>query len=328
MNKKGLIRLAVILLVLTLIACQATPTPTPALTSEPTATATPTSLTILPPTDTVTPLPPADTPRPTATPPSTLIHAPTAYPPEITPQGATMVLIPAGAFQMGCDTNNSAESCTASYQDDEKPLHTVTLDAYYIDKYEVTNALYQACVEAGGCTPPSITSSSTRSSYYGNPEFADYPVIYVSWEQARKYCAWRGARLPTEAQWEKAARGDQDTRMYPWGNQFPSCSLVNRSICHGDTEKVGNYPSGASPYGVMDMAGNVWEWVNDWYDSGYYNNSPSNDPPGPETGQYRVLRGGAWQDNFWGSFRSATRNRHVDPGYVDYSFGFRCAASP
>lgn len=264
--------------------------------------------------------PPTFTPVPTSKPTDT--PSPTAYPSEITQKSAAMVLIPAGAFQMGCDPNNSAESC----QDNEKPLHTVTLDTYYIDKYEVTNGLYQACVESGGCTRPSNTKSNTRSSYYNRAEFADYPVIYVSWEQARKYCAWRGARLPTEAEWEKAARGDQDTRMYPWGNQAADCERANFTGCINDTEKVGSYPKGASPYGVLDMAGNVLEWVNDWYDSGYYYISPSYNPPGPEAGQFRVLRGGGWNGDRY-LIRSAYRC-HYSPGDLYYVIGFRCVSPP
>ena len=188
-----------------------------------------------------------------------------------------MVLVPAGTFQMGCDSaHNGGYGCGAAHSD-ELPLHMVTLDAYRIDRTEVTNAQYAQCVAAGGCTVPADYSSSTCSPYYNKATYAKYPVIHVTWHQADAYCRWAGKRLPSEAEWEKAARGASDTRAYPWGDGTPTCALVNGDVngyCVGDTNAVGSYPAGVSPYGALDMAGNVWEWVNDWYSDTYYSVSP------------------------------------------------------
>ena len=178
-------------------------------------------------------------------------------------------------------------------------MHTVTLDAFWMDQTEVTNGMYAKCVEAGACSPPGYTDSRSRSSYYGDAAFADYPVIYVDWNQAAAYCEWAGRDLPTEAQWDYAARGGLTGALYPWGNEDPSCTLGAQNSAQydpcspDDTIPVGSFaPNG---YGLYDMGGNVWEWVADWYD--FYSNAALENPTGPASGERRVLRGGAWDNN-------------------------------
>ena len=249
--------------------------------------------------------------------------------------GAEMVFVPAGPFWMG-----SLEDDSYAYQN-EMPQREVTLDAFWIDRYEVTNARYAACVDAGVCKAPFAfgmfkPNSSTREQYFGNPEYVNYPVIYVNWFAAQEYCTWAGKRLPTEAEWEKAARGT-DGRLFPWGNKDVTGNLANladantnydwtiRYINDGfqDTSPAGNYPQGASPYGAMDMAGNVWEWVQDWYDVSYYRTAPDENPAGPDEGEYKGLRGGSWQSSNWG-IRAALRSR-LEPDIAYNYIGFRCA---
>jgi len=258
---------------------------------------------------------PINTPVPTNTPRPTKTKTPTNTPPPALGVGSTMlrekdgmemVYVPEGTFTMGSDDG----------EEDEKPVREVYLDAYWIDKYEVSHAQYKICVEAGECNEPQSTGR------YNNSNYANHPVVYVDWHQASAYCEWAGGRLPTEAEWEKAARGP-DGNKYPWGNESPTCDKANYAECGmGDTTEVGSYPEGASVYGAMDMAGNVWEWVNDWY-AGSYDVNQLNNPTGPSSGTYRVLRGGSWYDDDW-RIRSAYRDRS-SPVSRNYCGGFRCA---
>jgi formylglycine-generating enzyme required for sulfatase activity len=201
---------------------------------------------------------------------------------------------------------------------DELPVHTVYLDSYKISQYEVTFDKYDSFCEATGRSKPG-------DSGWGR---GTRPVIHVSWNDARAFCDWlsqktgKNIHLPTEAQWEKAARGT-DQRRYPWGNGDPSCSRANYESCREKTMPVGSYPSGVSPYGIHDMAGNVWEWCSDRYSSSYYSSSPRNNPTGSASGSFRVQRGGSWYVNA-GYIRSANR-RYNTPPSRGYFLGFRLA---
>ena len=223
--------------------------------------------------------------------------------------GMKLMYVPEGNFKMGSDTGESYE----------KPAHTVYLDAFWMDQTEVTNSMYAKCVNAGNCHAPWDIISTTRSTYYGNSQFADYPVMYVDWNQANTYCQWAGRQLPTEAQWEKAARGT-DGRTYPWGEGI---DRQKAQYLGPDTAKVGSFPKGASPYGVLDMAGNVWQWAADWYSETYYGSSPDHNPAGPDSGQFRVLRGGSWGDNP-NIVRTSNRDKDV-PNDKGNNKGIRCS---
>jgi formylglycine-generating enzyme required for sulfatase activity len=225
-----------------------------------------------------------------------------------------MVVVPEGAFTMGSpDSVGSA---------DEHPQHTVTLSRYCMDRYEVTNAQYRACVDAGVCDPPASEDSRTRVGYFTDPTYDQYPVMNVTWFMADAYCQWAGKQLPTEAQWEKAARGT-DGRTYPWGDDTPTCDLARFYDClPRDTIAVNTLPLGASPYGALHMAGNVDEWVSDWYDESYYIVSPSTDPAGPSNGERKVYRGGGSGTS--GSDINATARAHRPPDDTRENLGFRC----
>jgi eukaryotic-like serine/threonine-protein kinase len=246
--------------------------------------------------------------------------------------GMPQVFIPTGSFQMG--------GLDQDAKDNEKPARPVTISAFWMDKLEVTNAMYGLCVQAGVCQLPRELGSSTRPSYFANADFSDYPVIFVSWEDAKTYCSWAGRRLPTEAEWEYAGRGT-DFRRYPWGDQSPTNNLANYDYDVRDTSRVGSYPAGASAFGVLDMSGNVWEWVSDFYNDSYYEGGPSQNPTGPATasvhGLRRSIRGGSWQDSYK-DVRVSNRGFSIAPdltadsksekykGEANNRIGFRCAA--
>ncbi len=258
--------------------------------------------------------------------------------------GMKLFFVPAGEFTMGSDADDALaecqkirSNCERSWFTQEEPPHSVHVDAFWIDKTEVTVRMYGLCVDAGVCREPTNTNSYTQYSYYGNSAFDNYPVIYVDWNMAKAYCEWVDRRLPTEAEWEKAARST-NANIYPWGNTFDG-SLVN--FCdrncpldwanntfddgHADVAPVGSYPSGKSVYGALDMAGNVWEWVNDWYSVTYYSSSAASNPSGPASGEYRALRSGGW-NNFESTARSSDRESFLPTDAFDY-IGFRCAMS-
>ncbi|HJS17125.1 MAG TPA: formylglycine-generating enzyme family protein [Anaerolineales bacterium] len=251
------------------------------------------------------------TPQPVAT----LSALPTEI---VDDKGNSMRLVSAGEFRMGSDTDS----------DIRNNEHIVYVNAFYIDQYEVTNDRYAGCVSAGACEPPHFAKSDFRPIYYGNEEFVNYPVIYVHWNMAKRYCEWRGARLPTEAEWEKAARGT-DGRSYPWGEGI-SCDKANYDgdtdnavYCTGETSKVGSYESGKSPYGLYDMAGNVFEWVSSL--NKLYPYDAADGREDPASGGDRVIRGGAWSEG--ADDQRVFYRRWIGPNLSESAIGFRCASS-
>lgn len=321
---------------------QPTNTPLPVPTSTPPPSATPA--------DTPTPLPSA---TPTTPPTATT----TPYPAIIEVPGGTMVLIPGGAFQMGASAadlsaacNTFREGCQVAWFAASEPVHTVSTGAYYLDSHEVTNEAFLAflnelgsgalCLEQPCLEVDQGEIDSQNGGYSLEPEAAREPAAGVTWYGAAAYCAWRGSRLPTEAEWEKAAAWDFTAavaRRYPWGNGFDS-GVVN--FCDASCDEpqanadfndgfpevapVASFAGGLSPSGLFDMAGNVWEWVADWYGPSYYANSPQDNPPGPAEGTEKVVRGGSWFDS--GNFMASAIRFPSAPDNTDFTIGFRCAA--
>jgi serine/threonine protein kinase len=257
------------------------------------------------------------------TPPSveepTPTSAPTDLPATTTLRGVPMTLIPAGTFIMGSDADYPRE----------RPAHEVYLDAYYIDTTEVTNLFYIACVEEGACTVPLDDNSVSIYRYYGTEPYYNYPVINISWHQAQGYCKWRGGHLPTEAQWEKAAGWDQANnkhRKFPWDSLVLGSNYLNYGNEIGDPVAVGTYSRGMSAYGLYEMAGNVAEWIYDWYQDNFYEHSPRENPVGPAEGQFKITRGGSYDDS--GAKLTTTFRDALGPVTTDDKIGIRCAWTP
>lgn len=270
---------------------------------------------------------PASTPTATAVPPTVAV-SPTAQPtaseaPTLAPvalagpqaatsmawlDGAVLLYVPAGNFTMGTGITSTPEK-------------TIYLDGYWIYETDVTNKMYAQCVSTGNCAAP---AQEIGTPVYSNPEFGDYPVVGVSWDMAANYCQWAQGQLPTEAQWEKAARGDSGA-LFPWGIDTPSCALLNYKGCLGHTNDVTDYPGGHSPYGAYGLAGNVFQWVNDFYDEHYYDSMPSRNPTGPASGDYHSLRGSSFETEAK-LLQSGVRHFGA-AAYHSGDLGFRCAVN-
>lgn len=285
-------------------------------------------------TPTVTPPP---TLTPTVTPTLTITSSPEPTQPKFVTQAntkdqAVLVFVPAGKFIMG---SNPDPEVDPYFWGAESPQHEVTLRDYWIYQTEVTNVMYQKCASEKACPIPSQKKSRLVEDYHSNTQYGNYPVIYVNWVSAQAYCKWAGGRLPTEAEWEKSARGDQDTRLFPWGSTPATetqanfcdkgCAQVqadrDKNDGYPDTAPVGSYPEGVSQYGALDMAGNVWEWVFDWFQP-TYSSAPAENPVGPASSKYRTIRGGSWFNPSAG-VRIVQRDG-VRPDLSLDTLGFRC----
>ena len=319
-------------------------------------TATPVATVTVPPTSVPT-LMPTSTPSSTATATLTATAIPTLTPvPErVEVTGGSMILIPGGFSQMGAAADDLAaecalfrEGCQSDWFRASEPAHSVLLSRYYIDAHEVTNEAFieflnQTDNDCGGqsCLSPEQSQLTSESGTWQFPEeLAAHPVTGVTWYGAAAFCLWREARLPTEAEWEKAAAWDADgavARRYPWGDAFDgqalnfcdaACDEPQADADHNDTfagtAPVASFPGGRSAYGLYDMAGNVWEWVGDWYDPAYYEVSAAANPTGPETREERTVRGGSWFDT--GNFTASAIRFPSSPDNSDKTIGFRCAA--
>lgn len=281
-------------------------------------------------------LEPSDTPQPTNT---VELYTETATrPPTLTPafetgtlmnneiDGASMAYVPPGEFMMGNDSGSPSQ----------QPAHLVSTNGFWMYQYEVTNAQYLQCVNDGRCEVPVRTTFSYEkipNEYFDKSEFVDFPVIYVGWDKAAAYCEWAGGRLPTEAEWEMSARGGLEGMLYPWGNEDPVCDLgavngAHFSACEdlydGEVIQVGSFsPNG---YGLYDMAGNVEEWVNDYYDEVYYEKLVYDNPQGPGRSAYHGIRGGGFRTTAVGMTVSARNNSLSSQAF--HPIGFRCVISP
>jgi formylglycine-generating enzyme required for sulfatase activity len=220
-----------------------------------------------------------------------------------------MVLVPAGEFTMGSDEGD----------DDEQPVHRVVLDSFYLDTFEVTNGRFAKFVAAIQSEPPWGFADQETPVVD-----AERPVRWVTWLEATGYCLWAGKRLPTEAEWEKAARGT-DGRVYPWGNEPPTAAQAVFGLKEGaeTASPIGDHPQGRSPYGAQDLAGNLYEWVSDWYDDAFYQTTPTHNPRGPLEGTAKGQRGGSYINSPY-RLRATFRTKS-DPTEHDPHVGFRCA---
>lgn len=337
--------------------------PTANSTPEPTNTQPPTATPTVAPTETDTPTPTAtstETPIPTDTPTPTITPSPTPLPNIIVVPGGWMTMITSGLFEMGSPADELANDCASFRQGCQEewfiasePVHSVWVDQYYIDSHEVTNGAFitflnesdgtptcldQTCIDTEESQIKSGGGAGQDGTFSVAEEYTDHPATGVTWYGATAYCEWRGGRLPTEAEWEKAAAWNEEASSsyrYPWGNTFigqnvnfcdSSCTAEQRNTNYTDgfkeTSPVASFGDGLSPWGVYDMAGNVWEWVSDWFDPDYYSGSTDANPTGPDTGDEKVVRGGSWYDT--GNFTASAIRFPSAPDNADKTIGFRC----